>query len=62
MLNVQVHIPKIISVPCVRPKGFLQIIFSEVSLVVIKLPYVWSTMLCSKLSKGMGHNCYGEPG
>lgn len=62
MLKVQVRIPKIPIVPCVCPKGFPQIIFSEVSLVVIKLPYVWSTMLCSKLSKGMGHNCYGEPG
>ena len=30
-------------------------------LVVIKLPYLKSTMLCSKLSKGMGHNYYGEP-
>ena len=30
-------------------------------MVVIKLPYLKSTMLCSKLSKGMGHNYYGEP-
>ena len=30
-------------------------------LVVIKLPYLKSTILCSKLSKGMGHNYYGEP-
>eukprot|EP00415_Alexandrium_ostenfeldii_P004111 UN4111 len=30
-------------------------------LVVVKLPYLKSTMLCSKLSKGMGHNYYGEP-
>ena len=30
-------------------------------LVVIKLPYLKSTMVCSKLSKGMGHNSYGEP-
>ena len=30
-------------------------------LVVIKLPYLKSTMLCSNLSKGMGHNYYGEP-
>ena len=29
--------------------------------VVIKLPYLKSSMLCSKLSKGMGHNSYGEP-
>ena len=33
----------------------------EPMLVVIKLPYLKSTMLCSKLSKGMGHNYYGEP-
>jgi len=32
----------------------------ESSLVVIKLPYLKSTMLCSKLSKGIGHNYYGE--
>jgi cytochrome b6-f complex subunit 4 len=31
------------------------------NLVVIKLPYLKSTMLCSKLSKGIGHNYYGEP-
>lgn len=31
------------------------------ALVVVKLPYLKSTMLCSKLSKGMGHNYYGEP-
>ena len=30
-------------------------------MVVVKLPYLKSTMLCSKLSKGMGHNYYGEP-
>ena len=30
-------------------------------LVVIQLPYLSSTVLCSKLSKGMGHNYYGEP-
>lgn len=30
-------------------------------LVVIKLPYLKSSILCSKLSKGMGHNYYGEP-
>ena len=30
-------------------------------LVLIKLPYLKSTILCSKLSKGMGHNYYGEP-
>ena len=30
-------------------------------LVVMKLPYLKNTMLCSKLSKGMGHNYYGEP-
>jgi len=30
-------------------------------LVVVKLPYLKSTMLCSSLSKGMGHNYYGEP-
>lgn len=29
--------------------------------MVVKLPYLKSTMLCSKLSKGMGHNYYGEP-
>ena len=30
-------------------------------MVVVKLPYLKSTMLCSKLSKGMVHNYYGEP-
>ena len=30
-------------------------------LIVVKLPYLKSSTLCSKLSKGMGHNCYGEP-
>ena len=30
-------------------------------MVVVKLPYLKSTMLCSKLSKGMGNNYYGEP-
>mmetsp|Transcript_108458 Transcript_108458/g.231593 ORF Transcript_108458/g.231593 Transcript_108458/m.231593 type:complete len:156 (+) Transcript_108458:193-660(+) len=30
-------------------------------LVVVKLPYLKSSILCSKLSKGMGHNYYGEP-
>ena len=32
-----------------------------IMLVVIKLPYLKSRILCSKLSKGMGHNYYGEP-
>lgn len=27
----------------------------------MKLAYLSSTMLCSKLSKGIGHNYYGEP-
>ena len=31
-------------------------------MVVVRLPYLSSTVLCSKLSKGMGHNYYGEPG
>lgn len=31
-------------------------------LVVIKLPYLKSSMLCSKLSKGIGHNNYGDIG
>ena len=31
------------------------------NLVSIKLPYLTSTILSSKLSKGMGHNYYGEP-
>ena len=30
-------------------------------LVLVKLPYLKSSILCSKLSKGMGHNTYGEP-
>ena len=30
-------------------------------MVVIQFPYLKSTMLCSKLSKGIGHNYYGEP-
>ena len=29
-------------------------------MVVIKLPYLKSTILCDKLAKGMGHNSYGE--
>ena len=33
--------------------------FAEM-LVVIKLPYLKSTILSQKLSKGMGHNYYGE--
>ena len=31
------------------------------SLVVIKLPYLFSTILVPELSKGMGHHSYGEP-
>ena len=31
------------------------------SLVVMKLPYLFSTILVPELSKGMGHNSYGEP-
>jgi quinol-cytochrome oxidoreductase complex cytochrome b subunit len=31
------------------------------SMVVIQFPYLKTTMLCSKLSKGIGHNYYGEP-
>ena len=31
------------------------------SVVVIKLPYLKSTTLCIRLSKGIGHNYYGEP-
>ena len=30
-------------------------------LIVVKLPYLRSTMLRTKLAKGMGHNYYGEP-
>eukprot|EP00448_Togula_jolla_P014018 CAMPEP_0170581966 /NCGR_PEP_ID=MMETSP0224-20130122/7327_1 /TAXON_ID=285029 /ORGANISM="Togula jolla, Strain CCCM 725" /LENGTH=127 /DNA_ID=CAMNT_0010905149 /DNA_START=21 /DNA_END=405 /DNA_ORIENTATION=- len=30
-------------------------------MVVVKLPYIKSTMLSSKLSIGLGHNYYGEP-
>ena len=30
-------------------------------LILIKLPYLKICILCSKLSKGMGHNYYGEP-
>ena len=29
--------------------------------IVVKLPYLRSSMLRTKLSKGMGHNYYGEP-
>ena len=29
--------------------------------IVVKLPYLRSSMLKSTLSKGMGHNYYGEP-
>lgn len=31
-------------------------------MVVIKLPSLSTSLLSSKLSKGMGHNYYGEPG
>lgn len=31
-------------------------------LVVLKLPSLKTRILCSKFSKGMGHNSYGEPG
>ena len=47
-----------------RPFGWyvFQCHLSAISeMVVVKLPYLKSTMLCSKLSKGMGHNYYGEP-
>ena len=30
-------------------------------LVVIKLPFLTSSKLCSRLSKGLGNNVYGEP-
>lgn len=30
-------------------------------MVVSRLPYIKSSILCCKLSKGMGHNSYGEP-
>lgn len=30
-------------------------------LIVVKLPYLRSSMLRTKLAKGMGHNYYGEP-
>jgi cytochrome b6-f complex subunit 4 len=30
-------------------------------LVVVKLPFLTSSKLCSKLSKGLGNNAYGEP-
>jgi cytochrome b6-f complex subunit 4 len=30
-------------------------------LVVVKLPFLTSSKLCSKLSKGIGNNVYGEP-
>ncbi len=30
-------------------------------MLVVKLPYLKSSLLCAKLSKGMGHNSYGEP-
>ena len=30
-------------------------------MVVVKLPYIQSRLICSKLSKGVGHNLYGEP-
>jgi cytochrome b6-f complex subunit 4 len=33
-----------------------------VLMVVVKLPRISSTSLSSKLSKGTGHNYYGEPG
>jgi cytochrome b6-f complex subunit 4 len=30
-------------------------------LVVVKLPNLKSTVICQKLTRGMGHNYYGEP-
>ena len=30
-------------------------------IVVVKLPYIQSKLVCSKLSKGVGHNLYVEP-
>ena len=44
-----------------RKTRLFQARFEHQMLVVIKLPYLKSTILCSKLSKGMGHNYYGEP-
>ena len=29
--------------------------------VVVKLPSLKSTLLCQKLTRGIGHNNYGEP-
>ncbi len=39
----------------------LQVMLNVIHIVVIKFPYLKSSMLCSKLSKGIGHNNYGEP-
>ena len=36
-------------------------IYIYIYIYIHKLPYLNSTMLCSKLSKGMGHTYYGEP-
>ena len=36
-------------------------LYFVLSLVVIKLPYLFSTILVPELSKGMGHHSYGEP-
>ena len=33
----------------------------DLMLVVIKLPFLTSSKLCSRLSKGLGNNVYGEP-
>ena len=35
--------------------------FPSYVLVVILVPYLKQKLLCSKLSKGIGHNSYGEP-
>ena len=34
---------------------------AQMNLIVVKLPYLRSNMLRTKLAKGMGHNFYGEP-
>jgi cytochrome b6-f complex subunit 4 len=39
----------------------LQVMLNVIHIVVVKFPYLKSSMLCSKLSKGIGHNNYGEP-
>ena len=54
--------PELPPLTCIyNHKTSSQSITFVLSLVVIKLPYLFSTILVPELSKGMGHHSYGEP-